>query len=179
MVGRRSGGDSELGVEPAGEFGGEDGSCADEDALHGKADSALAFGKEIGDKGAEGFHTDIDRGIEDPEETCGHPEGAGAGHKEEREGGEDGSDEEVGSAPAEDGVPGAVAEVADDGLDDEASDGGGEPEERESRFGSAEVFVDRAHVAHLEAPTELDPKEAERHIPDGKEGGSDLSRGLA
>jgi hypothetical protein len=177
MLGRRGGDDSELGVEPAREFGGEDGSCADEDALHGKANGALAFGKEVGDKGAEGFHADIDGGIEDPEETCGHPEGAGARHKEEREGGEDGSDKKVGSAPAEDRVPGAVAEVADDGLNDEASDGGGEPEERESRFGSAEVFVDRAHVAHLEAPTELDAKEAERHVPDREEGGCDWGGG--
>ena len=173
MLGRRGGGDSELGVEPAREFGGEDGSSSDEDALHGKADGALAFGEEIGDKGAEGFHADIDGGIEDPEETCGHPEGAGAGHKEEREGGEDGSNEEVGSATAEDGVPGTIAEVADDGLNDQARDGGSEPEEGEGGFGSAEVFVDRAHVAHLEAPTELDAKEAERHIPDGEEGGGD------
>ena len=67
MLGRRGGGDSELGVEPAREFGGEDGSCADEYALHGKADGTLAFGKEVGDKGAEGFHADIDGGIEDPE----------------------------------------------------------------------------------------------------------------
>ena len=173
MIGRRGGGDTELGVEPAGEFGGEDGSCADENALHGKADGALAFGKEVGDKGAEGFHADIDGGIEDPEETCGHPEGAGAGHKKKREGGKNGSDEEVGSATAEDGVPGAIAEMAYDRLDDQASDGGSEPEEGEGRFGSAEVFVDRAHVAHLEAPTELDAKEAERHIPDGEEGGGD------
>ena len=164
-------------MEPAREFGGEDGSCADEYALHGKADGTLAFGKEVGDKGAEGFHADINGGIENPEQTCGHPEGAGAGHEEEREGGEDGSDEEVGSATAEDGVPGAIAEVADDGLDDEASDGGSEPEERESRFGSAEVFIDRAHVAHLEAPTELDAKEAERHVPDGEEGGCDWGGG--
>ena len=75
-------------------------------------------------------------------------------------------------------MPGAIAEVTDDGLDDQARDGGSEPEERESRFGSAEVFVDRAHVAHLEAPTELDAKEAERYIPNGEEGGGDLSRRL-
>jgi len=128
MVGRRGGDDSELGMEPAREFGCEDGSCADEYALHGKADGALAFGKEVGHKCAKGFHADIDGGIEDPEKTSGHPEGAGAGHKEEREGGKNGSDEKVGSAPAEDGVPGAIAEVADDGLDDQACDGGGEPE---------------------------------------------------
>jgi len=70
-------------------------------------------------------------------------------------------------------VPGAIAEVANDGLDDEAGDGGGEPKEGKGRFGSAEVFVDRAHVAHLEAPSELDAKEAERHVPDGEEGGGD------
>ncbi len=179
VIGRRGRGDTELGVKPAREFGGEDGSSTDEDALHGKADGALAFGEEIGDKGAEGFHADIDGGIEDPEETCGHPEGAGAGHKEEGEGGEDGSDEEVGASPTEDRVPSAVAEVADNGLDNQASDGGGEPEEGESRFGSAEVFINRAHVTHLEAPTELDAKEAERHIPDGEERGGDLSRRLS
>ena len=67
MLGRRGGGDSQLGVEPAREFGGEDGSSTDEYALHGKADGTLAFGKEVGDKGAEGFHADIDGGIEDPE----------------------------------------------------------------------------------------------------------------
>ena len=66
MLGRRGGGDSELGVEPAREFGGEDGSSTDEYALHGKANGALAFGKEVGHKGAEGFHADIDGGIENP-----------------------------------------------------------------------------------------------------------------
>ncbi len=74
-------------------------------------------------------------------------------------------------------MPGAIAEVANDGLDDQASDRGGEPEEGEGGFGSAEVFVDLAHVAHLEAPTELDTKEAERHVPDGEEGGGDWGRG--
>ena len=74
-------------------------------------------------------------------------------------------------------MPGAIAEVANDRLDDQASDGGSEPEEGEGGFGSAEVFVDRAHVAHLEAPTELDTKEAERHVPDGEEGGCDWGGG--
>ena len=74
-------------------------------------------------------------------------------------------------------MPSAVAEVADDRLDDQASDGGSEPKEGESRFGGAEVFIDRAHVAHLETPTELDAKEAERHVPDGEEGGCDWGGG--
>jgi len=48
--------------------------------------------------------------------------------------------------------------------------GAGEPEHGDIRITGPEIFVDGAHIGHLEAPAELDAEEAEAHVPDLPEG---------
>jgi len=96
-------------------------------------------------------------------------EAAGVGHKHERDGAEDGADEEVRTAAAE-WTPSAVAHRADERLDDQAGQRRGEPETRDLFVGCAEVLVDRTHVRHLQPPAELDAEEPEVHVPEGGEG---------
>ncbi|XWK65422.1 hypothetical protein RBB80_17055 [Tunturiibacter gelidiferens] len=165
----------DVGEEP-GECGRDDGAEADEEALHGEAASALAFGKDVCDEGTKWLHADVDGGIEDPEHAGGHPEAGAVGHEEEHEGAEDGSDEKVGAAAAE-WAPGVVAGVADDGLDEQAGEWGGEPQDGDLIGAGSEVLVDGTHVGHLEAPSELNAEEAEAHIPDLPEAALGLSHG--
>lgn len=66
--------------------------------------------------------------------------------------------------------PGAVAELTDDGLNDESSERRSQPEAGDFGIGGAEVGVDGGHVGHLEAPSELDAEESEVHVEDGAEG---------
>jgi hypothetical protein len=56
--------------------------------------------------------------------------------------------------------------MTDDGLDDEARERRGQPEQRQFAFVRPKVFVDGRHVAHLQAPAELDAEEPKTHVPD-------------
>src|SRR6187401_3227348 len=86
-------------------------------------------------------------------------------HDNERQRSEDRADEEVGPAPAEPG-PGAVAQVSDDGLDDEPGDRRRDPEQRDVFNLGTERLEDPAHVGVLEREAELNPEEPEAHVPD-------------
>ena len=85
------------------------------------------------------------------------------------------ADEEVWAAAAETS-PRSVAGVANEGLDDEAAQGGGEPEQREAIRRGSEDFIDGAHVGQLQAEAELDAEKAEGHVPDLPE---NCARGLS
>ena len=87
------------------------------------------------------------------------------GHEEEHERTQDRAGEEVRAAAAE-AAPGVVAGVADDGLDEQAGQRRGEPQNRNLVGARAQVLIDGAHVGHLQAPAELDAEEAEAHVPD-------------
>src|SRR5271165_5446745 len=56
--------------------------------------------------------------------------------------------------------------MADDWLHKKASERRSEPENGNLVGLRSEIFIDGAHVGHLEAPSELDPQKAETHIPD-------------
>ena len=86
-------------------------------------------------------------------------------HEDERGRTEQCAREEVGAAATE-RTPGTVAGMADDGLDDQSGKRRGEPENRNLIGFGAEIFVDGAHVGHLQAPSKLDAEEAKTHIPD-------------
>ena len=74
------------------------------------------------------------------------------------------ADEEIRTAPAEP-APGAVARVADDGLNQHAGERSGQPQDGDLVGACAEIFIDGAHVGHLQAPAKLDAEEAEAHVP--------------
>ena len=56
--------------------------------------------------------------------------------------------------------------MADERLNQHAGEGGGKPEDGNLVGSRAQVFIDGAHVGHLQAPAELNSKKAEAHIPD-------------
>src|SRR5579859_1357967 len=60
--------------------------------------------------------------------------------------------------------------MADDGLHDESGERCGEPEDRNLVGTRAKIFIDGAHVGHLQSPAELNAEEAETHVPDLPEG---------
>ena len=70
---------------------------------------------------AHRLHRHVDGGVEDPEHAGREPEHRRVRHHHERERGADRADEEVRLAPAQP-VPGAVAEVANDGLHQKTCD---------------------------------------------------------
>jgi hypothetical protein len=67
-------------------------------------------------------------------------------------------------APAQE-TPGAVAGQADDRLHQQSRQRRGQPQNRDLIGPRAQVFVDGAHVCHLQSPTELDTEKAETQIP--------------
>ena len=142
---------------------------ADQERLHRIPERALRVGKHVRHEGAEGFHGDVDRGVQDPQQAHRHPQHARVGHGQQRQRRKQGAGEEIGF-PAAQGVPGAVAQMAHDGLHNEAGERRGNPEDGQFALFGAEVLVDRAHVGHLQAPAELDAHEPETHVPDLPEG---------
>ena len=60
--------------------------------------------------------------------------------------------------------------MSDDGLDDESGERRSQPEDRNLVGAGAQVFVDGAHVGHLESPAKLNAEESEAHVPDLPEG---------
>ncbi len=82
--------------------------------------------------------------------------------------GNDGAGEEVGPTPAE-ACPGAVAGLADERLDEQAGERGGEPQDGNLVRRCAEILIDGAHVGELQRPAKLDAQEAEVHVPDLRE----------
>ena len=84
---------------------------------------------DVGDDGPVGAHAGVDAGVQDPQEqggqdqrgTDGGHDPGNVGHEQERDAGQDRPDQEE-RAPAAQAGPGAVAERADDGLDQDAGD---------------------------------------------------------
>ena len=153
---------------------------ADEETLHGETQAALFLGQFVGDKGAEGFHRHVDRRIQHPEEQRGHVElrqvrqqpvrqQAGIRHQDQRKRTQNRADQKVGPPPAE-RTPGAVAHRADDRLDDETGERRRQPEPGNLIIRRSQIFVDGAHVGHLQAPAELDAQKTKAHVPDFREG---------
>ncbi len=87
------------------------------------------------------------------------------GMKHEGQRAEDRACEEV-RTTATQAVPGVVAHVADDGLHDQSGERRGQPQDRDLVRARSQVFVDGAHVRHLESPAELNAEEPEAHVPD-------------
>ncbi len=59
-----------------------------------------------------------------------------------------------------------IAGLADNRLHQQAGQRSGQPEDRDLIGARAEIFVDGAHVGHLQAPAELDAEKTEAHVPD-------------
>ena len=66
--------------------------------------------------------------------------------------------------------------MADERLDDETGERGGEPQDGDLVGARAKILVNGAHVRHLQVPAELDSEEAEAHVPDLGRNGNEVSR---
>ena len=56
--------------------------------------------------------------------------------------------------------------MTDDRLHDQSGQGSGQPQYGNLICARAQVFVDGAHVGHLQSPAELDAEETKAHVPD-------------
>jgi hypothetical protein len=110
-------------------------------------------------------HRDVDAGVHDPQHAGRHPQPGRVGHHEQRQRGQDRAAEEIGPPPAE-AVPGAIAQVADDRLHDQAGQRRGHPQDRQVLDLGAQGLEDAADVGVLQGEAELDAEEAEAHVPD-------------
>src|ERR1700754_1068323 len=63
-------------------------------------------------------------------------------------------------------MPGSVAQITYDGLNNKTGHGSRQPKARNIfRFGAEEI-IDHAHISHLQRPPELYPEKPETHVPD-------------
>ncbi len=136
----------------------------------------LSFRELVGHQGAERLHRDVDRGVHDHQQPAADKhrgdEGGqvgSVGHQYQRQAGQQGSSQEVGT-PAAQPVPGAVAEIADDGLHHHPGDGGHKPEPAKMLDIGAEGQQDPGCIPVLEGETELDPEESDTHVKNLSEG---------
>ena len=143
---------------------GDDGACADEEALHGVAGWALCRGELIADEGTEWLHRYVDRRVEYPQKPGRDIQARRTRHEKQRRRGEQRADQEVRAPPAESG-PGAVREIADDRLHQESGQWRCNPECGDVVDAGSEGLEDPADVCVLQRKAELQAEKAETHIP--------------
>ena len=85
-------------------------------------------------------------------------------HQEQRQRRKERAGEEIGAAPAEPPEPGAVGEVADDRLNEEAGQGRRDPQHRQLVEARAQRLEDAAHVRTLQREADLDSEESEGDV---------------
>ena len=136
-----------------------------EEALHDIAARPLARRQHVADEGAKRLHGDIDGCVQNPEGPGGHPQGRRMRHGDQGQGGEDGAEEEIGPPPSQE-APGAVAQIADDGLHHQPGEGRRRPEQRQAVHVRAQSLEDAAGVGVLQGEPELNAEKAEAQIPD-------------
>ncbi len=158
-------GDTEQVRQQIGHYGCHHGAKPYKNALHGEPAGTLFLRQQIGNEGAKWLHADVDGGVEDPKQTRGHPQCRGIRHEYQRYGTEDCAAKEVGTAPPQ-AIPGVIAHMTDDRLDNQTGQRRCEPENRNLLGPCAKVFVNGAHVRHLQPPAKLNPQEPEAHVPD-------------
>src|ERR1041385_8749991 len=107
----------------------------------------------------------MDARIENPEQSCRHPQSRRGWHKEQGNARQHGAGKKI-RTPAAEASPGAIAHRADDRLDDQSCERCCKPEYRKMIGICAELLVDAAHIAELQAPAELNTKKSETHVPD-------------
>ena len=86
-------------------------------------------------------------------------------HQDQRAGTENRAGQEIRTAAAQP-APGVVAGVADDGLHQQPGQRRRQPQDRDLVGARAQIFVDGAHVGHLQSPAKLNAEEPETHVPD-------------
>ena len=148
-------GHPELGDEPR-QIGRHPGADADDEGLQHKSVTALLLRQLVRHQCPEGFHADVDAGIQDPEETGRHPKGGTVWHEEECQRTEYGPQQEIRTAAPPTRMPGSIAEVSNDRLNKQSRQGCRNPQQGNVVLGCAQRLEDAGHVAALKGETELD-----------------------
>src|SRR5205807_9219230 len=86
----------------------ERGADANEETLHGKPSSSLIDAELVSHERSKWFHADVDVRIQNPEQTCRHPQQRRVRHEEERDARKNRSRQKVRTTPAQ-AIPGAIA----------------------------------------------------------------------
>jgi hypothetical protein len=86
------------------------------------------------------------------------------GIKNKAVGSQYGAHQEVRPAPAQ-LVPGFVTHIANDGLNDQSGDRGGDPENGDLVYIRPQRLKDPAYISVLQGKSELDPEESKTHVP--------------
>ncbi len=136
-----------------------------EKTLHGKACRALLRRQIITYKRPERLHRHVDRSIHDPEHAGGYPKDGRIGHDEQSQGRQNSAHEKVRSPPAQ-AVPGAIAKITDDWLNQQARDRRSHPEDGNIFDGSAERFKNAGNIGVLQGKPKLNTQKAKAHVPD-------------
>ena len=137
---------------------------ADERRLDRIAGGVLAPVEHVADKCAERLHRDVERRIEHPEQQHRGEQHRRIGHGEQRQRRQHRAGQEIGS-PAAKAAPGPVRIMADDRLDEQPGQRGGDPQQRQIVNLDAQRLEDTAHVRILQREADLDAEEAEADVP--------------
>ena len=136
----------------------------DEQTLHAVALRVLLIRQHVRHQRPQRLHGDIDRSIENPQQTRRHPERRGIRHQHQREGSQQSPVKQKRTPPSQP-APRVIAHVADDRLHQQSRQRRRQPKHGNLvRFGP-QIFVDGAHVRHLQAEAKLDPQKPETHVP--------------
>src|SRR5690606_26221475 len=106
-----------------------------------------------------------DRRVEGPQHARGDPQRRRVRHEEQCDRRQHRADQEVRAATAQRG-PGAVGQVADHRLHQQAGHGCGDPQPGDLVHVRTQGLEDAADVGVLQGESELDAQEAEAHVPD-------------
>ena len=149
---------------------------ADEDRLHRVAGGALLLGQHVADEGAKRLHRHVQRDVEQPERGHREPQVRRVRQQHQRGGAEERAGQEVRPPPPE-APPGAVAEIADHRLHQQAGHRARDPQDRQFVDRGAERLEDAADVGGLQRERDLDAEEAERQVADRGEPEARLAGG--
>ncbi len=137
---------------------------ADERRLDRIAGRVLALVEHVAHECAERLHRDVERGVEHPEQQRRGEQHRRIGHGEQRQRRQHRAGQEIGAAPAQT-APGPVRIMADDRLDEQPGQRGGDPQQREVVDALAQRLEDATHVRVLQREADLDAEEAEADVP--------------
>src|SRR5882757_11528438 len=87
-------------------------------------------------------------------------------HEQEGDAADKGAGKKIGSSPTPSGVPGMIAHIADDRLDDEPRERSRQEKQGDGVGFCVEVFIDGPHIGPLEIPAKLDAEETYAHVQD-------------
>ena len=133
--------------------------------LSHKAIGSLLVRQFVGHQGPKGLHRNVDGRVQNPQKPGRHPKGRRIRNEKEGQGAQHRSEQKIRTATPKPGTPGAVREVANDGLHQQARQGCGNPEARQFVFAGSKILKDGRHESTLQGKAKLNAQETKTHVP--------------